>query len=142
MPGTINVDATCSLAEAIENANNDNADNSDCEAGDGNDVINLHRDVTLTGTLPAISSHIRIEGHGYTIDGAGSYRIFTLNSSDGDLSLLRVTLRNGSSDTGGAARVEAGRLDIKYSTLRDNSASGNGGGIYITGGKADISLSP
>ena len=73
------ITATCSLREAINNANsNSDTSGGDCVAGDdlpsGGDTIALTTDVTLTSVdnsfnngLPVITSDVTIAGGGYTI---------------------------------------------------------------------------
>ena len=64
---------SCTLAEAITSANNDNAGGNGCTDGSGADTITLNTDVTLTATdnstydptgLPVVTSAITIEGGG------------------------------------------------------------------------------
>lgn len=95
-PVTINVDSGCTLADAINSANNNRNDNSefgDCEVGgsDAADTIKLSADVTLTAALPDISSEITIEGGGYTVDGDESYTAFKLVAG-ADVTLSDVTI--------------------------------------------------
>ena len=73
----IAVDEECSLADAIVAANRDIA-RLNCSAGEGADTIVLSRDVVLKASLPAITSNITIEGGGFTVSGAGKYRILEL----------------------------------------------------------------
>ena len=123
----------CELADAIEAANTDSAVGG-CPAGDGADVIGLTSDITLAAALPAIRSVIKIAGEGRTIDGAGSFRIFTVEAS-GELDVHWLTMQNGSAtgaaqgDGWGGAILNLGKLAVSKSAFRDNS------GVY--GGAID-----
>ena len=98
---SITVSGNCSLAEAIDNANDDAATHSDCVAGSGADTITLSADITLTAALPAITSDITIEGGGYTISGDDTYQI--IKQTGGTAVLNNLNLINGmSANTGGA----------------------------------------
>ena len=138
----INVDADCSLSEAIDNANDNAATHSDCEAGNGDDSISLTQDVTLSTTLPTVTSTITINGNSHSISGDDKYRIFHLTSSAGNLTLNRITLRDGRAISGGAVMHRAGSLTINNSAIRDSQAYlGVGGGITISGGTVAINNS-
>ena len=66
---TVAVDGSCTLREAIANANTDAATNVDCFAGSGADTITFNADYTITlagSQLPAITSTITITGNGPT----------------------------------------------------------------------------
>ncbi|MDE2636084.1 MAG: hypothetical protein OXI30_06940 [Chloroflexota bacterium] len=155
----IKVNETCSLADAIAAANEDEAKGG-CQAGDGADVIFLTSDVVLSAELPVVVSEITVEGNGYAISGDLSHRIFSVG--DTAFSLNHIKLRDGRSDMGSAihawnatiainnSRLEGnvafGRilafggaiqcwpcdLVITNSVLRNNSASGLGGAIYFS----------
>ncbi len=135
----IKVDADCELTEAIQNANDDAATNSDCEAGSGADTITITQagtsngTITLSRTPTSISSTIIIEGGGFTISGGGSVQVLNLSSS-GNLTINKVTITNGSAREGGGIN-NAGTLTINNSTISGNTttSSSSGGGIYNVG---------
>ena len=118
-----------SLQAAINNAN-DEANNP------GPDTINITGNITLTAALPNITSPITIEGGGFTISGANTYRV--LDVQDGDLTLNNVTIANGSATQGGGVFNNGGTLTITSSTFAGNSAPSGGGGVYLLTGTLTI----
>ena len=80
---------TCTLWDAITAANTDTATNG-CPAGSGADTITLGVNITLTASLPEITSEIIIEGAGYDIDGNDQYQIFRI--AGGNLTVNNITL--------------------------------------------------
>ncbi|KPL89513.1 beta strand repeat-containing protein [Ardenticatena maritima] len=143
---TITVDGTtCTLAEAITSANNDNAAGNGCVDGSGADTITLQTDVTLTSALPNITSQITIEGNGHTIDGNnGVYHVLYV-ANTGDLTLNNATITGGNangsgSDGNGGGIFNDGMLTVTNSTISGNSAK-HGGGIYNHNGTVTVSNS-
>ena len=127
----INLSGSCSLAEAIANANDDAATHSDCAAGSGADTITLSADITLAAALPTITSDITIEGGGYTISGDDKYQI--IKQTGGTAVLNNLNLINGmSANTGGAIDHIGGVLTIDGLTIKDSQA-GAGGGVRSEG---------
>ena len=127
----INLSGSCSLAEAIANANDDAATHSDCAAGSGADTIALSADITLAAALPTITSDITIEGGGYTISGDGIYQI--IKQTGGTAVLNNLNLISGmSANSGGAVDHTGGALTIDGSTIKDSQA-GAGGGVRSEG---------
>jgi hypothetical protein len=131
--GTITVDGTtCSLANAITTANS-GSNTSGCTGGSaGADTIDLQTDVTLTATLPQITTEITVEGNGYTIhrSSATAFSILTV-ASGGNLTLKQATITGGSANNGGGIN-NSGALTVQDSTITGNSSStsSGGGGIY------------
>ena len=104
---TITVSGNCSLAEAIENANNGDQTNNDCATGSsGADTITLSGNVNPTERLPDITSDITIVGGGFTINQQSSSNLFggallrTLAGSN--LTLQNLTLYYGGGGGTGA----------------------------------------
>ena len=66
---TITENSACILADAIAAANTDTATGG-IPAGSGVDTIRLTVNITLSATLPSITSVITVDGNGstYTID--------------------------------------------------------------------------
>ncbi len=126
---TIAVDgATCTLFDAIRAANTDTAAGG-CPAGSGPDTLNITANISLTGSVPAITSAVTIEGNGRTISRAsGTFGILQVWSG-GDLTLNSATITGGSAYAGGGIYVDRGRVVVTNSTLSGNSAF-TGGGIY------------
>lgn len=137
----INVDADCSLANAIRSANGDDqvAPGNSCEAGDaaaddntGSDTITITADGTVDGTIAldatlAVTSEVVIEGMGFVIDGEGN-RIF--NVQEGSLTLKDLTLTDGwTRADGGGIHTRDSQLALYNSVVRHNYSAGPGGGI-------------
>lgn len=120
----------CTLAEQIDAANRDQPAGS-CPAGRGVDTISIDKDITLVSTLPAITSHIVIEGNGHKISGDRKFRIFDVNGGSLTVNNLTMADGRGGSGHGGAIRLRnGGRATVNDSRFINNSA-GYGGGIYI-----------
>ena len=118
----------CPLSLQIIAANTD-APAGGCPAGSGHDFITLTQDITLSALLPRITSDITIEGNGYTISGAGRFRIFSVDA--GKLTINNLTLTKGKTfgqnDPGGAIRIQAaGEVVVSDSIFSDNQASTGG----------------
>ncbi|MCI5120116.1 MAG: hypothetical protein D3908_02785 [Candidatus Electrothrix sp. AUS4] len=132
---TVDVGGTCTLAEAITSANDDDAAGNGCVTGSGADTITLEKDVTLSAALPEITSTVTIEGSGHTIDSTNVAGTTVLRvSSSGDLTLNETTVTGGNTDgmeypefLGGGIRNE-GTLTLNNSIVTGNTA-GYGGGI-------------
>ena len=126
---TFTVDGACTLADAITAANT-NTETGGCDNGSVFDTIVLTADITLSATLPSITSRIKIEGENFEISGGDSYQIFQV-SSTGDLTIEELTLSEGStSDDGGAIEVSGGDLTVRDSVFEDNFAGDDGGAIF------------
>ncbi|MDE2774936.1 MAG: SH3 domain-containing protein [Chloroflexota bacterium] len=156
----INVDADCSLANAVLSANEQAmvAPSADCEAGDvddgysqvdedgveipsGSDTITIQFEgttdgvITLDGTL-SVTSHIAIVGNGSVIEGAGN-QIFDVTA--GSLAVASLTMRGGWSDgNGGAIAVREAALSLSNSVVSGSATRALGGGIYAY--NSDLSL--
>ncbi len=158
---TIADDGTCTLREAITNANGDSqlyTSAGECAMGAETDTITFaaNHTITLDGNqLPAVTSTIIINGNGVTntiiqastcdpvtLPGGCTpveYRVFEV-SSTGDLTVDKITVRHGRCDNscestipyGGAGILNIGTLTVTNSAFSSNSAS-HGGGVYNTG---------
>jgi hypothetical protein len=138
------VGGQCTLARAIESANNDAS--RFCRPGRGADRIVLPRDrqITLrrannaifgpTG-LPVIRTRITIIGNGSSIvrgRGAAQFRLFAV-ARTGGLTLIRLRLRGGFAPRlGGGGIRSIGRLTIINVIFDGNFALGTGGGFWAT----------
>lgn len=143
----LNTDGDCSLREAIEAANT-NMMVDDCPAGSpGQDTIllsNTTYDLSLGGGDENnnqqddfdILDTLIISGTGATISASGNSRIFHIDpiNTGVNLTLLDMTLTNGSRFEGGAILVAQGRVHLDNLTLINNQADDGGGGIYARGG--------
>ncbi|MEM7119203.1 MAG: choice-of-anchor Q domain-containing protein [Chloroflexota bacterium] len=121
-------------------------------AGSGSHTINLSQDITLTANTTAINNSgdatLLINGNGYVVDGAGSYRPFAIQA--GDVSISNITLQNGYSaaiDCGGSSGC-AGALfvgsdaivTLSKATLQNNVSS-YGAAVAIYEGQLTIEQS-
>lgn len=98
---TVGVDSSCSLREALQNANDNAATNVDCAAGSGTDTIDLQTDVHLDTAdhndgvsdfgLPSPTEAVIIEGNNHTIDRTASSDMQLLDSPE-DLTLQNLTI--------------------------------------------------
>ena len=129
--GSLIVNNSCSLADAIRAANTDTATGG-CSAGSGDDLIILTGDISVSSTLPNVTSTIRIDGHYHDITASPQVRIFYVAQS-GNLHLNQVrlsktdkTVRMGG--VGGLVRND-GRLTVTGSTFK-NSSAGSGAAIF------------
>ena len=151
-PGSAGIvsDGSCSLVEAIINANNDAATHGDCTAGSGADVITLAgntysytSDYGGNGNaLPTITSQITIEADNATIQrtGGSDFRILEVDFL-GDLTLNNATISGGNNTTGGGIQINYySNVTINNSTLSNNSAV-SGGAFYNSGGTVTINNS-
>lgn len=125
--------AACSLREAINNANNDNAASGlGCTAGSGTDniVISVNGTITPTSALPAITTSMSITGNGaglLTVTGSNAWRIFTING--GTVSINNLTVANGFDSSQAGAIYNSGTVTTLSGVVVTNSRSGQGGGI-------------
>ena len=142
VPGAINIDATCDLREAVQNANNDARTNTDCEAGSGSDTIVIpanHGTISLSSEIK-ITSTITITGNNNTIDGGSSTRIFKIavsGGNTGNLTINNLTLQNGKSSAhGGAVEVSSStHFTANDANFLNNEtgSTGYGGAVYSQG---------
>lgn len=130
-PVHFQIDANCTLHDAIRAANSNSAQGGCPAGGGGYDNIRLSEHITLQDDLDAISSAIRIDGAGFRISGNDEWQIFSV-SSGGDLNLSDISLVNGSALSGGAVN-NAGTVTISRAYIAENSSGGKGGAIHSTG---------
>ena len=145
---TINVDSGCTLSQAITSANNDSApEGSSCEAGSGADTIELSAHVTLTASLPNISTDITIDGNAandsdpdpeYYIQGGGSSSDFKMVAITGGAVTIQSTrvYNFRSTSAGGAITMSGASTALKVSNMqfRENTSTGDGGAINVANG--------
>ena len=120
----------CTLAHQIIAANRDRP-SSGCPAGRGVDTIVLDRDVILFELLPAITSHIIIDGNGHSISAERRFRIFDVDG--GTLTVKNLTLAEGNAghENGGAIKLHnQGRANVSDSRFIGNAAR-NGSAVFI-----------
>jgi CSLREA domain-containing protein len=143
-------DGKCTLREAILNANNDSqVGSTDCLAGNGDDIITFNLSYPATITLTSTSGDLRIikdltiTGPGaaqLTIDGNNAGRIFDIGGLL-TAEISGLTIANGlasdgddtsesDGDKGGGIYNNASDLTLTDVTVKNNTASEMGGGIY------------
>ena len=100
-------------------------------------AANLSGTIKLNGTrLPLITDDLTIQGNKkIVLDGDGKSGILQIDSKALTVSLL--TLRNGSSDAGGAIRTRYGTLNVFDCVLSGNRGQ-SGGAVLNGGGSATI----
>ena len=141
-------DSSCTLREAIDNAQNDSDSTSgDCPAGSGSDTIVLAKEIyTIDSAFPNISTDITITGNNATLTaGNTGYRFFRIESGS-TLTLTNIILdgarQTGDSD-GGAIRVNNGTLNATNCAFVNNRTEGSfdahGGAVVVkSSGTANI----
>ena len=151
---------SCSLREAIANANQNNGAQADCIAGSGADVITFNaslnstalllsiagtgEDANLTGDLD-ITDDLTISGNGaaYTILDANNVDRVLHIIGDVTVTMSEVTLENGQTavlgDPGGGIYNQGGTLTIQQSRITGNQAQNDvGGGVVNEDGTLTI----
>jgi hypothetical protein len=129
---------TCTLRDAIEDANLDPASTIIFASALSGDTI------TLNGTeLPQITAYstvIQGPSDGITIDGDDTSRIFNVSATDARISGLTVT--NGSIvGRGGGIYLQAGQLTLNNAVVSENDATTDGGGIAVNTGTLTVGSS-
>ena len=149
----INVSSTCSLANAINSAENNSATGG-CRTGVADDmatdVIWLNADVSYSGAiagihsaLPQINSVMIVDGGGYTASKAsgGNFRLFDVFSG-GDLTLRNITVSGFTQTSGGAVfNRDTLRLeDCVFVGNSDVSGAGGGGALHLGSGQTSTTI--
>ena len=109
-----------------------------------NDTVNLNKSYTYSdgdaefknGIL--INKNITIDGKGYAIDGANIASIFNI-TNNAHVILKNIVFKNAHGTNGSAISLTSSEsVEIIESTFINNSASLNGGAIYIASAGSDI----
>ena len=159
-PGDHNDNTGCTLRKAIANANNAAQTFAECaEGSSGENIINFSvQGPIMIGSIGGpifINRNLTISGE-VTIDGNQQGEIFRVNSSNVNLHLIGLTLKNGSNGaisinnansslaatgcafhdnthpgSGGGAITSSGAITILGCDFQDNAANGSGGGGAI-----------
>ena len=144
------IDGSCTLREAIANANADlDTSGGDCSAGSGADRITFAGSlgtatITLASTLPDIYNE---KADGLTIDGdnritlSGNDTVRVMKATT-PLTLQNISVTHGNAGTGvgGGVYISHGALVISNSTFSDNKAR-TGGGVGQNDGTVTITHS-
>jgi CSLREA domain-containing protein len=145
-------DGLCSLREAIQNADDNDAFTfPECQGGSGADTIlfNLGPSATITlgsppppaTPLPDITDDagLTIDGgnNAITVSGGGNTQVFSVCGC-GDLTLTNLTVADGKATTpepsGAGIYNEGGTVTVTNSTFSGNSAGDSGGAIFNESG--------
>ncbi|MBE6506271.1 MAG: DUF11 domain-containing protein, partial [Methanobrevibacter millerae] len=112
-----------------------------------NDTVNLNKSYMYSdgdaefknGIL--INKNITIDGKGYAIDGANIASIFNI-TNNAHVILKNIVFKNAHGTNGSAISLTSNEsVEIIGSTFINNSASFNGGAIYIASADSDITSS-
>lgn len=132
---------TCTLRQAVESSNNDNAGSSACVAGSGNDTIMFDGNlvdttVTLSQGQLEVKQPVTMDntGHPRTIDAGSASRVLYVNTvtfTANSLTLTGGTAPPGAS--GGGILSNAGTINLTNTTISGNLAQ-TGGGVSAAGG--------
>ena len=95
--GAVDVASEAELRNAIFAAN---------EGGDS--TINITGDITLSRSLPMITSGVTITGNGHTIDANDSGRVFFIQAGSASISNVTVENARAQGGKGGDSRTGAG----------------------------------
>ena len=96
----------------------------------GDTVVLTNGELSINSKTLAIDADAVQDG--VTVSGNDTSRIFLLGGS-GDRYLRNLTLRDGSTDRGGALRANGGNLTLDHVTITENSTTNWGGGMYVSG---------
>ncbi len=144
---TINLDATCTLAQAIKSANGLTGQTNigGCEDGtepssgeDGRDTIDLGGNtIRLTANLPFITSKVKIIGNANHVTGENKYEIFTItNGADVEINNLKIEFGR-SATNGGGISVTGSSVTLNNVRMQGNTAA-RGGAIYANSASVTI----
>lgn len=145
---TIAVDGGCSLREAIQNANDNAATNTDCTAGSGIDTLVLTTSISLTVidhveavaanfAVPNVTESLVIDGGGFTIarSGVSDMQLLLVTGGDISLSISDAQISNfslsGDTNFDGALDLEGAGLGTLL--LDHVTFDGNTGGVIHSG---------
>ncbi len=129
----------CSLRGAINLANT--LSGTDTITFDSS-VFATNQTITLTSTLPTVTTPMIINGPGealLTVDGIDTFRVFYADTGS-DLTLTGMTVANGNvTGAGGGIYVDGASLTVSNATFSSNDATDNGGAIaLLNGGSATL----
>jgi CSLREA domain-containing protein len=149
-----NNDGECSLREAVEAANLDNAGTQTedgCETGTpgSSDTVDLPGGAPYTLTTAVVNNDIMTgdlevtdadgttflgDGSGSSvIDGGGQDRILDISAASGAVTVNGLTVQNGEPPTGnGGGILTMADLTLENARVTDNQSGGTGGGVIAT----------
>jgi CSLREA domain-containing protein len=122
----------CSLREAIAAAHE--ASGTEVVVPAGVYLLEIPAGATYSDIeIRSYLSVVGVDARETVVDAHGLGRVFDIINPGGTVSISDMTLRNGSSEEGGAVRSLYGRLKIVRAVVRDSQAETLGGGIYLQG---------
>jgi CSLREA domain-containing protein len=136
---SVNVSGQCSLRDAIQHANTNSKfyASSACPAGSGHDTITFSVSGTINlGEALNVNSPITVQGP-IILSGSEATRLFNV-SSNGNLTLVNLTVRDGRSGTAGAIDANNGTLNLAGVSFVNNAAEGSDGGAIRAGRSLNI----
>ena len=140
----IDVDATCSLQNAVTSAQNNSATGG-CATGLADavatDYIRLTQDVSLATSPAGLTSKLVVDGMGRSVSlaaGSTGVRPFVVGDG-GDLTLRNITISGGNADQG-ASIHSRGTLTMENCVVKDSSATLEGGAIHLWHGSSVTSI--
>ncbi|MCB1107033.1 MAG: autotransporter-associated beta strand repeat-containing protein [Chlamydiia bacterium] len=123
-----------SLFAVINVSNTTELQNAIIAANTTPDTIVFSNSITLTGALPAVTNSYTIDGNGFSLDGASTYRGILVLGNSVSPTITNLTISNA---------VARGGIGGEAEDRRGGSGGGGlgaGGGIYVGNG-ADVTIS-
>lgn len=145
---TITLNGSCSIDDAITNANNDDQSGSvNCTAGAGDDIINIPAGTWSFGTNNVVSSNISFIGAGpgtSILDGLGTYSGLFCDGGAGtqfNMSLSQLVIRD-TTDPGylGRAAVAAQNCNVNMIAIEIFGVASETATSFVTSDDTDMSV--
>ncbi len=101
----------------------------------------IDRSVTLAGGYDSADWLADPDPRAYptVLDAQGGGRVFQIDFGT-TVTLTGMTLQGGSADYGGAIYMSGNELTLSEVTIRDNAATGIGGGIYVSPSSGNLTI--
>lgn len=140
--------STCTFRQAVDAANSDLAQTnvSSCAQGGGADTINFAADLAGATILLggdgelSVAAGLTINGSGQIVTGNGSARVLSVSGTT--LTLSKMILRAGNTDSSGGDILEENSVvSLNDVTISDGSSGDGGGGLFAYGGRVTVTNS-
>ena len=101
----------------------------------------IDRSVTIAGGYDSPIGWLITDPRAYPdrVDAQGGGRVFRIDFGT-TVTLTGMTLQGGSADYGGAIYMSGNELTLSEVTIRDNAATGIGGGIYVSPSSGNLTI--